>query len=138
MRALTVVMLLALGTTACGSPQSTSSPSLIAATSPSPCLVSATPSAVPVSPSPPSYGGVVQVGQGQTVERHFSVTPPLLQVGVPAFWHQGDVRLSITSPTGRLIDRTTNAADVVHPGTPSSQTLVVMHPEAGDWTIHLF
>lgn len=76
--------------------------------------------------------------QGQTVQRHFGVVPSLVEVAVQASWNQGDVQLSITSPSGRMIDRTTDAPDVLHPGGGFSQTLVVKHPETGQWSFQLF
>ena len=36
------------------------------------------------------------------------------------------------------MDRTTNAPDVLHPGSLNSVTLVVKKPEAGPWTIRIF
>ncbi len=100
--------------------------------------MSATPSYPPRSPSPPAYGDQVLVGQGQTVTRPFKVFPSLLEVAVQSGWTSGDVQISLLSPTGRLVDRTTNAPDVLHPGSLNSLTLVVKKPEAGPWTIRIF
>jgi PKD repeat protein len=78
------------------------------------------------------------VSEAQTVVRPITVSPSLLEAGVQAFWDEGDVRLSMVSPSGRVVDRTTEAPDVLHPGGPTSQTLVVKHPDAGQWMIQLY
>src|ERR1700675_2507555 len=137
MRALAAGILLALAAAGCGNPRgsSSASPAINSAT---PCVVSATPSHPPRSPSPPSYSGTIQVTQGQTVQRQFVVSPSLLEVGVQSSWSSGDVRLTLISPLGRHVDRTTDAPDVLHPNSLTSETLVVKKPEAGQWTFELF
>jgi PKD repeat protein len=78
------------------------------------------------------------VTQGQTVQRQFGVSPSLLEVGVQSQWSSGDVRLTLISPSGRHIDRTTDAPDVLRPHGAISETLVVKKPEAGQWTFELY
>jgi PKD repeat protein len=137
MRALAAGILLALAVTGCGNSRGSSSASPGAASA-SPCVVSATPSIPPRSPSPPSYGGTISLSQGQTVQRPFTVSPSLLEVAVQSSWSAGDVRLTLISPSGRHVDRTTDAPDVLHPNSLTSETLVVKTPEAGNWMFELF
>jgi PKD repeat protein len=80
----------------------------------------------------------VFVSQGQTVQRPFTVSPSLLEVAVQSGWSSGDIQISLISPSGRVVDRTTDAPDVLHPGTINSFTLVVKHPDTGNWTIQVF
>jgi len=136
-KALAACILLALAATGCGSPRvnTATSPS---GTSPVACTVTATPSYAPRSPSPPAYGDQVLVSQGQTVTRPFTVFPSLLEVAVQSSWNSGDIQIRLISPSERVVDRTTDAPDVLHPGTINSLTLVVKHPEAGQWTIQIF
>ena len=130
-------MLVALAMAACQSPRG-SVPGSPAQSVPAACIVTSTPSYPPRSPSPPAYSDHVLVSEAQTAVRPITVSPSLLEAGVQAFWDAGDVRLSIVSPSGRVVDRTTEAPDVLHPGGPTSQTLVVKHPDAGQWMIQLY
>jgi len=135
-RALAAGILLALGVAACGGPRASEPASPVGA-SPADCIVSATPSYPAPSPSPPGYSDQVAVSQGQTVTRPFTVSPSLSEVAVQSGWTSGDIRVSLISPSGRVVDRTTDAPDVLHPGTANSLTLVVKHPNAGQWTIQI-
>ena len=83
-------------------------------------------------------GGQVLVSQGQTVEQPFTVSPSLNEVAVQMEWKAGDIQPSLKSPSGRVVDRTTEAPDVLHPSTSTSMTLVVKHPDAGRWTVRFF
>ena len=49
-----------------------------------------------------------------------------------------DIRMSLTSPSGRLIDRDTVATDVEHELTATSERFTITDPEPGDWTITIF
>jgi chitodextrinase len=137
MRALAAGILLAIALAGCGGTISKSAASPTARTF-SPCVVSATPSYPPRSPSPPPFGGSALVSQGQTVDQPFTLFPSLLEVAVQMGWQTGDIQASLISPSGRVVDRTTDAPDVLHPGTINSLTLVVKHPEAGKWTLRLY
>jgi PKD repeat protein len=77
------------------------------------------------------------VSQGQTVTRPFTVSPSLSEVAVQSGWTSGDIRISLISPSGRVVDRTTVAPDVLNPGSVNGLTLVVKKPEAGQWMIQI-
>lgn len=53
-------------------------------------------------------------------------------------WAGSDVSLSLRSPSGRLIDRSTTAADVTRETQPTFEHLEVLDPEPGTWTAELF
>ncbi|MBE0608611.1 MAG: IPT/TIG domain-containing protein [Dehalococcoidia bacterium] len=55
-----------------------------------------------------------------------------------AIWPGSDVRLSLISPSGRVVDRSTNASDVVHILGPTSEFYSIANPEAGEWRAVLF
>jgi hypothetical protein len=49
-----------------------------------------------------------------------------------------DIVLSLVSPSGRIIDRSTIAPDVAHFKNPTFESYTVTDPEEGGWTIRLF
>ena len=76
------------------------------------------------------------VRQPGTVTHRFDVRPGRLDVS--SRWTDGDVVLSLTSPSGRVIDRGTTAADVVHEVGPTFESYHVTSPERGTWTATLY
>jgi PKD repeat protein len=60
------------------------------------------------------------------------------RVDVTSRWTTGAVVLSLTSPSGRVIDRDTVAADVTHEVGPTFETYHVTSPEHGTWTATLY
>ena len=53
-------------------------------------------------------------------------------------WPGSDVVMTLTSPSGRVIDRSTAAPDVAHDVGPGFETYSIRDPEAGEWQISLF
>jgi chitodextrinase len=76
------------------------------------------------------------VQPARTVNHRFEVGSGRLDV--TSRWADGDVVLSLTSPSGRVIDRDTVAADVTHEVGPTFETYHVKSPEHGVWTATLY
>lgn len=53
-------------------------------------------------------------------------------------WPGSDVVMTLTTPTGRVIDRDTVAPDVNHEVGPTFETYVILIPEPGEWIVTLF
>lgn len=53
-------------------------------------------------------------------------------------WPGSDVVMTLRSPSGRVIDRNTQAADVVHRVGPTQELYYVTDPEPGTWTVELY
>jgi CSLREA domain-containing protein len=51
-------------------------------------------------------------------------------------WTGSDVVMTLTTPSGRVID--TTDPDVEHENGPTFETYIITDPESGDWTIELF
>ena len=85
---------------------------------------------------PPPPAATIQ--QGQTVTRTLQVTPGTPSAIWTTSWPGSDVVLSLRSPSGRTIDRTTVASDISHQVGPRNEIYVVRNPEPGEWTATLF
>ena len=79
-----------------------------------------------------------KVGPGQTKTSTVAVAVRSATLQVATGWPGSDVVTHLTSPSGRVIDRTTTAADVVHEVTGTSEVYRVTDPEPGEWTITSF
>lgn len=67
------------------------------------------------------------------------VVAPNMPMYFNTFWtDDADVVMTLTSPSGRLIDRNTVTSDVVHDLGPTHERYEVTNPEAGTWTVQLF
>jgi PKD repeat protein len=75
---------------------------------------------------------------GQTISKIVNVAARTAQIVFSTTWPGSDVQMSLTSPSGRHIDRTTDDWDVEHTAGPTSETYVVKVPEAGDWKVELY
>jgi murein DD-endopeptidase MepM/ murein hydrolase activator NlpD len=53
-------------------------------------------------------------------------------------WSGSDIVMTLTSPSGRRIGRTTTAADVVHDKGAAFEVYSIVSPEAGMWRVRLF
>jgi len=53
-------------------------------------------------------------------------------------WPGSDVMMSLVSPSGRTIDRNTQAADVDHQLGPTYEVYTVANPEPGQWSVNLY
>ena len=107
---------------------------------PTPSGKTETPSAYPsTSPTPMT----TLVGRGSRIRPavattyRFRIDEPGT-VHVTTRWYDGDIVLSLTSPSGRVIDRDTTAADVTHELGPTFESYDVTTPEPGTWTLTLF
>lgn len=76
------------------------------------------------------------VPAAETVVHRFEVDSQTVHVSTQ--WPDGDVVLSLTSPSGRVIDRDTLAADVQHEVGPTYESYHVQSPEQGAWTATLY
>ncbi|MBO1268115.1 PxKF domain-containing protein [Arthrobacter cavernae] len=86
--------------------------------------------------SSPDPGTFYNVLPGQTISTTFeSAGEP---VSVSTQWPGSDVVMSLISPSGRVIDRGVNAADVQHEVGPTFESYHLSSSEAGIWTVRLF
>lgn len=53
-------------------------------------------------------------------------------------WPGSDVETTLTSPSGRIYDRSTSEPGVRHDNGPTYEFYVIESPEAGEWTIELY
>jgi hypothetical protein len=53
-------------------------------------------------------------------------------------WAGSDVVLTLVTPSGRVIDRTTSAPDVFHLAGETFEVYAISNPEAGTWELELF
>lgn len=53
-------------------------------------------------------------------------------------WPGSDVVMTLTSPSGRVISRSTHATDVFHRNGSTQELYLVSDPEPGQWTVELF
>jgi lysophospholipase L1-like esterase/chitodextrinase len=81
-------------------------------------------------------GDLFNVLPGQTITLQYPVNAP--SVSFSTQWPGSDVVMSLRSPSGRVIERSTQAADVTHLVGPTYETYSVAAPEAGTWTVTLF
>ena len=132
-RALAGAGLVALVVAGCGSPHGSTgsaSPSIA-----SPCTTAASRS--PVSTTDETGGFSVVISQGQTIQRQATVRPQQVLFAVQIAWSQGDVQLSLTSPSGKVYDRSTTDPAAHHNIQGKSETFALDHSltEPGQWTI---
>jgi hypothetical protein len=66
------------------------------------------------------------------------VEPQQAQATFSTSWLGSDVAMSLVSPSGRIIDRSTVAPDVVHDLGASFESYSIILPESGDWEVKLF
>ncbi len=86
-------------------------------------------------PRPPATG---TTRPGQRTFKSMSVPVGSEIMGVNTSWPGSDVVTTLTSPSGRVIDRSTVAEDVIHDVTDTWENYVVAHPEAGEWQIEIY
>lgn len=78
------------------------------------------------------------VEPNETVQFPVSLLERLLKVTFSISWPGSDVELSLVSPTGRIIDRNTNAPDVEHDLGATYESYGINNPEQGKWQVKLF
>lgn len=84
---------------------------------------------------PASCDDTVSIGQGQSTTYTETVDPLAGQVTFTTTWVSGDLQMTITSPTGRMIARASTDADVVVGVGATFETISVLEPEPGGWTV---
>jgi PKD repeat protein len=110
-----------------------------------PLVPVATSTAQPVTPASgpseaPAQGshdvlGRFALQQGQTITNTVTVTSGCPDLVVSVNWQSGEVSTVMTSPSGRQITASTQAADVTQNGDPTWQYYMVSFPEIGVWNI---
>lgn len=83
-------------------------------------------------------GSVVRVSQGQHYSLGGTVQATGGTVSFATSWPGSDVVMTLTSPSGRVIDRSTADTDVQHHAGPTSELYVVDNPEPGEWQVDLY
>jgi PKD repeat protein len=83
----------------------------------------------------PLVGSLLDLRQGQTLTSHQAVTAGSQTLAVGASWPGSKVTMALTSPDGSVIDAAHMSPEAQRSVTPTSEQLVVEHPEAGEWTI---
>jgi len=80
----------------------------------------------------------VPIYPGATVFLTATVPSGTAQATFATSWAGSDVVMSLTTPSGRVIERETVAPDVIHDLGATFETYTVLNPEAGVWTISLY
>lgn len=78
-----------------------------------------------------------QVAQDETVAHLVRVSDTVDQLSIDTTWGGSDVVTTLRSPSGRSIYRDTEASDVEHTKTATSEAYTVRDPEAGPWVVEL-
>lgn len=74
---------------------------------------------------------------GQAIRSSATVSPGMATMVFSTAWPGSDVVMSLTSPSGRQITRTTSASDVYHQLGPTYESYAIANPEPGTWTVKL-
>ncbi|HEY1420089.1 MAG TPA: PKD domain-containing protein, partial [Candidatus Dormibacteraeota bacterium] len=82
-------------------------------------------------------GSKFLVGFNQTVTTTVNVANGMGQATFSTTWPGSDVAMSLTSPSGRTVTRTTSSADVYHLLGPTYEVFTVSNPEPGTWTVNM-
>ena len=82
-------------------------------------------------------GSSFLLGPGQTVTTTATVNSGMGTVSFSTTWPGSDVVLTLISPSGRQITRSTSAADVYHLLGPTYETVAISNPEPGTWTVQM-
>jgi hypothetical protein len=85
------------------------------------------------TPDPGTYFNVLP---GQTIATTFQSSGEPLSLSTQ--WPGSDVELTLTSPSGRVIDRSVNGGDVQHELGPTFESYHLSASEPGTWTATLF
>jgi VCBS repeat-containing protein len=80
------------------------------------------------------------VQQGQEVHQNvqLALLPSATSVAFRTGWPGSDVEMTLTSPSGRVVERTSDDADVAHVRGPTYESYQVDNPEPGEWTVTLY
>ena len=75
---------------------------------------------------------------GEIVALTEEVRVPLRQINFSNIWAGSDIEMTLTSPSGRTIDRLSQAIDLRIDVGPTFESMTVVDPEQGTWEIELF
>ncbi|MDL1944805.1 VWA domain-containing protein [Chloroflexi bacterium CFX2] len=67
-----------------------------------------------------------------------TIAPRQAQATFSTGWPGSDVIMTLTSPSGRVIDRSTVAPDVLHENGPTYEVYTILNPESGNWNVNLY
>ena len=80
-------------------------------------------------------GSKFLVGFGQTVTTSATVASGMAQATFSTSWPGSDVVMTLVSPSGRVITRSTASSDVYHLLGPTYEVFSIASPEPGSWTM---
>lgn len=75
---------------------------------------------------------------GQTLQYFAFVDAGQSSATFATAWPGSDVQLSLTSPAGRVINRSIVSSDVAHQLSPTAESYTINSPESGMWTVSLY
>jgi secreted trypsin-like serine protease len=78
------------------------------------------------------------ISQGQTIRFGVAVGELLQQYTFTNSWLGSDIRMTVTSPSGRAYTRGTTAPGFVASSGPNFETFTVTRPEPGAWYVELY
>jgi hypothetical protein len=81
---------------------------------------------------------VVEIIPGESAFFGRSIPHFMSSAGFHSSWPGSDVVMTLTTPSGRIINRSTTDPDVYHENGPTYENYLVSNPEAGRWTVQLF
>ncbi len=87
---------------------------------------------------PPTPTETDTIYPSQTIATSVSVKPGEDAVAFTTDWPGSDIIMSLTSPSGRVITRTTQASDVDHQNGLTYEAYTVQNPEPGNWIVNLY
>ncbi|MDA0179345.1 PKD domain-containing protein [Solirubrobacter phytolaccae] len=75
---------------------------------------------------------------GQTIQKLVQVAKRTAQAVFSTSWPGSDIVMTLESPSGRQITRTTEDWDVTHAVSGTQESYVVKVPESGEWKVSLY
>jgi Ca2+-binding RTX toxin-like protein len=85
-----------------------------------------------------NFSKTMHIWPGETIKFPVVIAANQPRATFATSWLGSDFVMSLTTPSGRVIGRNTNAPDVLHRLTSTSETYTVLTPEAGTWEVSLF
>jgi len=76
--------------------------------------------------------------QSEYTTFYVEVEPGQLQISFSVDWLGSDIITTLTTPSGRVIDMNTVAADVTHDKGATFEVFTITNPDAGEWEVELF
>jgi hypothetical protein len=80
----------------------------------------------------------LDLGPGETKTTSATLQARQAQATFSASWIGSDIVMTLTTPSGRVIDRGTDAPDVIHLKGPTFEVYTITNPEPGEWKVDLF